>query len=331
MPTSKSTSKNRPQLSKHADVADLSSTDSIPSPVSAELERKTRECETAKKLIEVMKQYRATDLEDMNRLKSRLDQTEGELVSEKQKVDAAVNELNSSKAALTRMESEMQTLTDTLELSKRNFDLLSNRHQSELRMKNEEIKSLNARLSVLIEETRSFEKERQAAKSAAAKSEQFATELAAAKQSAERRARNAETQQMKLSDKIKQLEGKLAGADATENDLREEIENLLLQQTQAIERVSEANKVADAKSKLLSDTCAKLKNATHKIETVEKSLTAKDAQVTKLQNEIQTLRMKFETDLATVASSAKSKSTRNSVIACILTWIVAQIFFLLTK
>ncbi len=423
-------------------VSDMSSSaDSIPSPVHADLERKTKECETARKLIEVMRQHRHDDLANIASLTTRVSELEGVVVGNREEVGGLRDQLlvkemelkaqagtllvvSELSAQVTLLQAQLETkenelaqvaarvqaqfkaqteellvvpelrtqisqltallrlkeaelavvpdLTEKLRLSQleleraipvltannaqldtllrvkevelesaanaldqktRDHDVLSARHTSTLQMKSDEIKALNSQVSSLIEQTRTSavtsEKERTNEKAAVKKMELLVTELTTAKQSAERRARTAESKQQQLIDEIKALNAKLVKEDSVEKDLREEVDNLLLQQTQAIEKVSLANKQTTSTSRLLTDANNKLKATTHQLNTVEKLVSNKDTLITQLmRNDIQ-CKKTFDNRLANLNIQHHKNSKILALVTCIATLIISQVISLL--
>lgn len=335
----KKSSGNQKFVRAQVNVSDLSSADSIPSPVSADLERKTRECETARKLIEVMRQHRQEDLATITALKTQVSELEASvegqatataelMVVRNTNIDLAT-QVTQLTTALRVKEVEIESVVSAMDKKTRDYDMLVAKSSGDLRVKTDEIRNLSNQVSTLIEQSRTaaatLEKERSIEKAAVKKSELLVAELTAAKQAAERRARTAESKQIQLSDEIQSLKTTLAKEDSIEKDLREEIENLLLQQTQAIEKVSVANTHADATSKLLADANKKMKTLSQHVTTLENTISKKDTLIDQLR----------KSDSFNIAShkqhvlTLKNQYSKNAVIVAIVSVVVSQIIFLI--
>jgi chromosome segregation ATPase len=383
--TSSNTSSNKENTAA-LDVASpksLVSNSSSPKGETAEalLERKTKECETARKLIETMKIARSKDestiselkiteqnlvarvdelekqiaslksqleqssnigLEEIEKLKIELENTNTEKTACESRITALVAEMESVVAAnasrmqerdsqVAQLRSEAANLAERVSNTTAELDNLRSRKGADESRLQAELKKANDALNKASEEKGTLqwqldkEKEVSAKKvnelqsqitenqALVAKRDARISELEAelvavkksddaAKQEAVRKLRIAEAKHLEAEETLEGLKKQLKEAQEAETAMREEVDLLIQQQSGAIDKVSLSNKQREIAESASKEAQEKLKQVTAKLSAVEKQLRTAEDQVQTLKKDI--------SEKATAIANQETESTK---------------------
>ena len=316
--------------------------------VSEELARKTKEVETARKLIETMKLNREKDAGEIVRLNeketklvSQIESLESEMTSLKESLETLAQEANGQVASLRQAIDERTT---TIELLK---DQLSEAKAESVKVKEiqsekeKQIVSLNARN---VESERSLGRAKYELEEKAKQVHLLEEEIARLKRAEsekkrehesgklenDRKLRTAESKQMQAESMVQELSKKLKQTEESEKQLREEIEGLLHQQTLAIERISQSNASKNASDITCKEAIEKAREANARLAVAEKQLKQAESVTGELRKEIASKLEAIKTlelHSAKAVEAEKQRTQNVAIITSLVVLVVSRLIF----
>jgi chromosome segregation ATPase len=152
----------------------------------------------------------------------------------------------------------------------------------------------------------------------------------AARHESVRKLRLAEAKYMEAEEELVSMRSQLKTAQESERSMHEEVEQLIQQQSTAIDKVSGSNAQRDLAEKASREAQEKLKQITSKLASVEKQLKAAEDQVAELRKDLQdkAAALKTQETDATKRIEAEKQRTQNvAIITSVAVLVLSRLIF----
>jgi chromosome segregation ATPase len=153
-------------------------------------------------------------------------------------------------------------------------------------------------------------------------------EYDASKYEMEKRIRAAESKQVQVEDELAVAKKLLAKSEEESSNLREEIENLLHQQTLAIEKITAATTAKSNAERQYEEANEKSKTLAHRLSLAEKHAKNTDEKLEELRKELDdkvAIVKKFTVDVANLKRSNDDKVRNVAIIAALVAFVISRL------